>query len=155
MVFSFVFDFKSGEEISYNFISFLKNMGMLLPPVFVLIGLFEVWIKKEMIEKHMGHGSDFTSYIYAILLSSTMVGGIVVALPVAISLFNKGAKPSVIYTFIFAAAICRIPMTFFEASFLGLKFTVIRLLVSLPLIIFASILMGKIFKGIPVGNEPA
>ncbi|MFW5879901.1 MAG: permease [bacterium] len=97
-------------------------MGMLLPPVFILIGLFEVWVKKETIEKHLGKDAGFKSYIYMILLASTMVGGIIVALPVAISLFHKGAKASAIYTFIFASAICRIPMTFFEASFMGLKF---------------------------------
>ena len=143
---SFIFNFQHGKEISFNFISFLKNMGMLLPPVFILIGLFEVWVKKEAIEKHLGKESGFRSYIYMILLSSTMVGGIIVALPVAISLFKKGAKPSAIYIFIFSSAICRIPMTFFEASFMGLKFTCIRLAISLPLILVASILMGKYLK---------
>jgi hypothetical protein len=34
-------------------------------------------------------------------------------------------------------------MTIFEASFLGLKFSIIRLLVSLPLVIFGSMLLGN------------
>ncbi len=148
---SFWIDFKEGETIGYNFLSFSKNMGLLLPPVFILIGLFEVWIKKETIEKHLGDDSGFKSYFFIILLSSTMIGGLIVALPVAISLLNKGAKHSVIYTFLFSSAICRIPMAFFEASFLGLKFTLIRLLVSLPLILIISIVMGRLFK-IPTKN---
>jgi len=37
-------------------------------------------------------------------------------------------------------------MTVFEASFMGVKFTVIRLLVSLPLIILSSVLLGRYLK---------
>jgi len=33
-------------------------------------------------------------------------------------------------------------MTIFEASFMGIKFSAIRLLVSLPLVIISSILLG-------------
>ncbi len=39
--------------------------------------------------------------------------------------------------------ITRIPMTLFEASFLGIKFSLIRLLVSLPLVILSSIWLGE------------
>jgi len=34
-------------------------------------------------------------------------------------------------------------MTIFEASFLGIKFTAIRLFVSLPLVIISSVLLGN------------
>ncbi len=34
-------------------------------------------------------------------------------------------------------------MSIFEASFLGVKFTAIRILVSLPLVILSSILLGN------------
>lgn len=145
-IISLISSYQPGKNITYNFLTFSKNMGLLLPPVFVLIGLFEVWIKKETIEKHLGEKSGIKSYMYMILLSSTMIGGLVVALPIAISLLKKGAKPSVIYTFISSSAVCRIPMTFFEATFLGIKFTAIRLLVSLPLIIAASMFMGRFCK---------
>ena len=65
-----------------------------------------------------------------------------VAFPVAYSLYSKGARLSVIFTYIGAAAICRVPMTIFEASFLGIKFTAIRLLVALPLVVVSSIVLG-------------
>lgn len=42
-----------------------------------------------------------------------------------------------------ASAICRIPMMFFEASFLGIEFTLVRLAVSLPLLVITSVLMGE------------
>jgi len=50
---------------------------------------------------------------------------------------------SIVFTYIGAAAICRIPMTLYEALFMGVKFTAIRLLVSLPLVIITSILLGE------------
>jgi uncharacterized membrane protein YraQ (UPF0718 family) len=65
-----------------------------------------------------------------------------VAFPIAYSLYNKGAKLSIVFTYIGAAAICRVPMTLYEASFMGVKFTMIRLLISLPLVIITSILLG-------------
>ena len=103
-----------------------------------------MWIKRETIEKHLGDNSSWRGYFWAILLSGTTVGGLYVAFPIAAVLYKKGAKLSVIFTYIGASAVCRIPMVIFEASFLGIKFTLIRLLVSLPLIIISSAVMGSI-----------
>ena len=139
---SFIFGFNPGEEIGYNFISFSVDMLKLLPCAFILIGLFEVWVKRETVERHFGEESGIRGYIWAVLLAGTTVGGLYVAFPVAYSLYSKGAKLSVILTYIGASAICRMPMVIFEASFLGIKFTMIRLLVSLPLVIVTSILLG-------------
>ena len=139
---SLILGFNPGKEIGHNFISFSFTILKVLPCAFILIGLFEVWVKKETVEKHLGEKSGVKGYVWAILLAGTTVGGLYVAFPVAYSLYNKGAKLSVIFTYIGASAICRIPMTIFEASFMGLKFTIIRLFVSLPLVIITSILLG-------------
>ena len=50
-----------------------------------------------------------------------------------------------IFTYIGASAVCRIPMNLFELSFMGVKFTAIRLTVSLPLVILSS-LAGPTFE---------
>ena len=52
----------------------------------------------------------------------------------------------VVFTYIGASAICRVPMTIFEASFLGIKFSIIRLLVSIPLVIITSALLSEYLK---------
>lgn len=142
LIFSFLFGFNPGEEIGYNFFSFSVDMLKLLPFAFILIGLFEVWIKRETVERHFGEDSGIRGYIWALILAGTTVGGLYVAFPLAYSLYSKGAKLSVIFAYIGASAICRVPMVIFEASFIGLKFTAVRLLVSLPLVIGASILLG-------------
>ena len=143
LIVSWIFGFNPGKEISDNFASFSVDMLKILPCAFILIGLFEVWVKRETVEKHFGEESGIRGYIWAVLLAGTTVGGLYVAFPVAYALYSKGAKLSVIFTYIGASAICRVPMAIFEASFLGIKFTAIRLLVSLPLVIIASILLGN------------
>lgn len=143
LVVSFILGYNPGKEIAFNFISFLIYMIKILPCAFILIGLFEVWVKKEIIEKHLGEESGIKGYSLVILLAGTIAGGLLVAFPVAYSLYNKGAKLSIVFTYIGAAAICRIPMTLYEASFMGVKFTAIRLLISLPLVIITSILLGE------------
>jgi len=143
LVVSWMFGFNPGKEISYNFGSFSLEMLKILPCAFILIGLFEVWVKRETVAKHFGEGSGIRGYLWGVLLASTTVGGLYVAFPVAYSLYNKGAKLSVIFTYIGASAICRVPMTIFEASFMGIKFSAIRLFVALPLVIMTSILLGN------------
>ena len=143
LIVSFLIEFKPGQQIGLNFSSFALTMLRIVPFAFILIGLFEVWVKKETVEKHLGIESGIRGYLWAILLSGTTVGGIYVAFPVAYSLYKKGARLSVIFTYLSSAAITRIPMAIFEASILGVKFTTIRFLVSLPLIILSSILLEK------------
>ena len=146
IILSFTINYDAGIKIGNNFLKFAIDLFKIIPCAFILIGLFEVWVKKETVEKHLGEKSVFFGYFWVILLASTTVGGLYVAFPVAYSLYKKNARLSVLFTYLGAAAVCRIPMTIFEASFLGLKFTLIRLLTSIPLIIISSILLEYYLK---------
>ncbi len=143
IAYSYFFGIPSGIEIGNNLISFLLYMMKILPCAFILIGLFEVWVSRERVEKHLGHKGGLRGYVWAIILAGTMGGGLLVALPVSSALYKKGARLSVIFTFVGASAIVRIPMTLFEASFLGIEFTAIRWLASIPLIVISSIFLEK------------
>ncbi len=140
---SFLSGFEPGKQIGVNFFTFAKTMMTIIPCAFLLVGLFDVWIRRELVEKHFGEESGWKGYLWAILLAGTVTGGVYVALPVAHSLSKKGAHFGPLFTYIGAAAICRVPMATFEASFLGIKFTAIRFLVSLPLVVLSSFLLGK------------
>lgn len=146
IVVSIIYGIPFGKSVFGNFNQFALDMIKIVPCAFLLIGLFEVWIKKETVEKHLGEDSGLMRYIWAILLAGTTVGGLYVAFPVAYTLYKKGAEPSMIFTYIGASGIFRIPMTVFEISFLGIKFTVIRLIISLPLTVLFSILLGRYMK---------
>ena len=143
LVYSFIFNISPGIEVGNHLISFLTYMLKILPCAFILIGLFEVWISREKVEKHLGHTGGLKGYIWAMILAGTIAGGLMVALPISSALYHKGARLSVIFTFLGASAIVRIPMTLFEASFLGFEFTMIRWLISIPLVILSSILLER------------
>ena len=143
---SFINQFDPGKEIGKNFIEYLIQMVKILPFTFILIGLFEVWVKRETIEKHLGENAGIKSHIWAILLGGTTIGPMIMALPIGSTLYKKGARLSVILTYLGAAAVCRIPMTIFEASYLGVKFTAIRYAASIPLIILSSSILGPMIE---------
>jgi len=143
LLFSFGFGFDPGKKIAVNFASFSLDMLKVLPCAFILIGLFEVWVKRETVERHLGEGSGLAGYLWAVLLAGTTVGGLYVAFPIACSLFSKGARLGVVFAYIGASAICRVPMAIFETSFMGVKFTAIRLLLSIPIVIMTSELLGR------------
>lgn len=145
---SYFINFSLGERMGENFMIFAKDMIKILPPAFILIGLFDVWVSRETIEKNFGQASGIKKYIYSILLAATTVGGTFVAFPVANSLYHKGANYSSIFTYVTAASIVMIPMSIMEASILGLKFTLIRLGISLPFVIISAILLGNYFDSI-------
>ncbi|MCF7920158.1 MAG: permease [Candidatus Cloacimonetes bacterium] len=136
--------FTQGALLWDNLWQYLKTMLMLLPPVFILIGLFEVWVKQETIRKHLGASHGISAWFWLMLLSATTVGGLYVSLPLGYALYKKGARLRLVYGFLGFSTVCRIPMTFFEASFLGLKFTLIRYAVALPLVIISAIFLEKI-----------
>jgi len=139
-------DLSAGKEIGKQALSFGGHILTILPCAFVLIGLFEVWVDKELIETHLGHESGIKGHFWSVALAGTTVGGLYVAFPVAASLYRNGARPAVIFSYIGASGVVRIPMTIFEASFLGIEFSLIRLLVSLPLVLLSAELLAYITR---------
>ncbi len=146
IVFSLVSGYEPGKAIGANFLEFTLSMLKILPGAFILIGLFHVWISRERVEKHLGENSSVLSFLWVLLLAGTTVGGLYVAFPVAFALRDKGAKLQVVLAYLGFAAVCRIPMMIFEASFMGVKFTIVRLLVSVPLVVVASVFLGRYLK---------
>ena len=155
VIVSYLIDFSSGIRIAENSWRFLKSMVTLFPAAFILIGLFEVWIDRSVVESHLGPKSGFLGYFWIIVLACTVMAPLIVALPMAYSLAKKGARLQIVIGFISASTICRIPMTVFEATYLGILFSVVRLLVSIPLVILFSEIIGRLFSKdcLPTGSE--
>lgn len=144
---SFIVDFSIGENIfKEQFYSFFKEMILFLPVMFILIGLGDVWINKEKVEKHIGENSGFTGVMLVILLSMAQVGPLYGAFPVTYLLWKKGASIRNIFIYIGAFSTIKIPMIAFEIGFLGWKFSLLRTIFSLPIIIIISVIMEKILR---------
>ena len=143
---SFITGFEKGQASGFAFIKVLLEMLKILPCAFILIGLFEVWVKKETIMKHLGEDSGIKGYFWALLLAGFSVGGLYVAFPLAETMHKKGASLKVIFAYLGFSGVVRIPMTIFEISFLRIPFTVARLLVTIPIFLLLGIILGTILK---------
>ncbi len=102
------------------------EMFSVLPPIFILLGLLDVWVKKETMVKYMGEKSGLTGALIAFLLGSAAAGPLYAAFPVALVLIKKGSKFSNVLIMIGAWSTTKIPLLLFEASSMGIKFTGLR-----------------------------
>jgi len=139
---SLLFRFEFGLTSGRHFLQFGGEMVKIVPFAFILIGLFEVWVPKHVVERHLGEQAGLRAHLWAVLLAGTTVGGLYVAFPAWAALQRKGPRLAFLFTYIGASGVCRIPMTLFEASFLGIEFTLIRYALAVPLIVLSSELMG-------------
>jgi len=141
---SYFMGFKPGVVIYSNFNQFFIEMISFIPLLFVLIGLFDVWFPKEMIEKHIGKESGVKGIFLVILLAMLQAGPLYGAFPVAYILYKKGASVKNIFIYLGAFSSMKIPMLGIEIGYLGIKFTILRTLISLPLFILIGYIMEKV-----------
>jgi uncharacterized membrane protein YraQ (UPF0718 family) len=103
-------------------------LGMLsvLPPIFVLIGLLDVWVKKETMVKYMGEDSGIVGILLGFFLGAAAAGPLYGAFPVAGIFLNKGSRLANVLIIVGAWATMKIPLLLFEVAAMGFKFTLIR-----------------------------
>lgn len=123
-----------------------EQMLLVIPPVFVLLGLLDVWIPKETMVKYMGEGSGLKGVVLSVLIGSAAAGPLYGAFPVAAVFMKKGVKFSNILIFIGAWSTTKIPMFLFEMAALGTKFAVTRLLVDIPGIILIAVILSRLIS---------
>jgi uncharacterized membrane protein YraQ (UPF0718 family) len=143
---SYLVDFAAGEKIGLNFWIFFKEMILFLPLMFILVGLFDVWVPREKIEKHIGSESGWKGTGLVILLATLQAGPLYGAFPFAYILWKKGCSIRNIFIYLGAFATIKIPMITFEIGFLGLKFSLLRTLITLPVFILIGYLMEWYLK---------
>ncbi|NQU17004.1 MAG: permease [Candidatus Saganbacteria bacterium] len=147
---SLFLNFEPGVNIYSNFSRFFLEMITFLPFMFILIGLFDVWVPKEKIERHIGHGSGIAGTLWVILLATFQAGPLYSAFPVAYLLSKKGASVRNVFIYLGAFSCLKIPMLTFEIGFLGLKFSILRTFFSLLVFVIIGFVMekyvGKEFK---------
>lgn len=141
---SYFVGFTPGVVIYSSFNEFFIEMLSFIPFLFILVGLFDVWVPKETIEKHIGKESGVKGIFLVVLLAMLQAGPLYGAFPVAYILYKKGASVRNIFIYLGAFSSMKIPMLGIEMGYLGIKFTVLRTLISLPLFIIIGYVMEKI-----------
>lgn len=116
----------------------------IVPPIFVLIGLFDVWVPRETIIKLMGEKSGVRGMFLAFLLGAFSAGPTIASFPLAMIMIKKGAKFSNVMFFIMVWSSLKIPILFFQASTIGFKLALIINGTMLIVFIIGAILSDKL-----------
>ncbi len=132
-------------ETSYDY--FLQ-MAMVFPAILILMGLFSVWISKEFVMNHLGENSGLKGIVVSFILGALPTGPMFIAFPMAQALHKKGASYTNIVIFLSAWACIKIPQELVEMQFLGIKFMLARLGITIVFITIMGILINKL-----IGSE--
>ncbi len=138
-----VFPYKSGPVLNISK-NYLLELAIVLPAVMVIIGLFSVWVSKDTVVKYIGSSSGAKGIFFSIVLGMLPTGPIYIAFPMAVALLKKGAKISNIIIFISAWACIKLPQELMEIQFLGIEFTLLRLILTIIFVILMGIIIEKI-----------
>jgi uncharacterized membrane protein YraQ (UPF0718 family) len=125
---------------------YFKEMALILPPVFILMGLLEVWIPKNKIQKWLGEKSGFKGALIAVAIGTLPTGPLYVAFPMTAALIRKGASVLNMVLFLGAWAALKIPQLMVEVKFLGVPFTLLRFGLTLAALLIMGSLMDLAFK---------
>jgi uncharacterized membrane protein YraQ (UPF0718 family) len=134
---------RAGESLR----DFLIEMALVLPPMFVLVGLFEVWVPRAVVERHVGRHSGAAAIPWMVLLATVQAGPLYGAFPVAVGLWRKGCAPRNVFIYLGAFSAMKIPMLTFEVAFLGWSFSLSRTLITLPVFIGVGLVMERLLPG--------
>jgi uncharacterized membrane protein YraQ (UPF0718 family) len=137
---------KSSTKVTLDY---FKEMAIILPPVFILMGLIEAWIPKNKIEKWLGKDSGIKGAIISIALGTLPTGPLYVAFPMTASLLRSGASVNNMVLFLGSWAALKIPQLMIEIKFLGLAFTLLRFTLTLLALILIGFLMDFVLKKSP------
>lgn len=121
-----------------------KEMLSFLPPIFILVGLLDVWVPKETMIRFMGQDSGLKGIGIAFILGSAAAGPLYAAFPIAALLLRKGARLAYVLFFLGAWSSTKLPLLLYETASLGLKFTIIHVGVSIPAFIMIAFLIEKL-----------
>ena len=104
----------------------LLEMLSFLPPIFVLLGLLDVWIDRETMMRFMGDKSGLRGHLLAFALGSAAAGPLYAAFPVVGVLLKKNASMMNVFIFVGAWSTTKIPLLVFESATLGIRFMALR-----------------------------
>lgn len=128
---------------------FAMEMFAILPAVLILMGLFAVWVSRETVMKYLGKSAGLRGVALALFFGALPTGPLYIAFPLAVGLRQKGASLANIAIFLTAWACIKLPQELVELQFLGARFMLARL----SLTILAAVAMGLIIEKIVSPDE--
>lgn len=134
---------------------YIKEMLMIMPVIFVLTALLDLWLPKEKILRYLGEGAGLRGVVLSFVVGSISAGPIYAAFPMCRMLHKKGASIRNIVIILSSWAVIKLPMLLNEAKFLGLRFMVIRWVLTVIAILVFSWISAKLVKDQDLPRPPA
>ena len=126
-----------------NTASNIKEMISVIPPIFILLGLLDVWVDRTTMIKFTGKGSGLRGILISFLLGSAAAGPLYAAFPVATVMLKKGSSIFNVLIFLGAWSTTKIPLLTFEAASLGMRYMLCRLCLSVIGILAIAVIGDK------------
>ena len=135
----FLFNKEKGIEVSKAFYHLVIEIFPFLLVVFALMVLINLYLKMDVLKKHMGKESGIKGWIIAIAAGILSMGAIYMWFPLLKDLIHKGVKPGLVGVFLYNRAI-KLHWLPLMAFYFGVKYVVVLTIVT----IFISVLQGVI-----------
>ena len=132
---------------------YIKEMLMIMPVIFILTALLDMWVPKEKILRYLGKEAKTKGILLSFVVGSISAGPVYAAFPMCVMLHKKGASIRNIVIILSSWAVIKVPMLLNEAKFLGLKFMALRWVLTVIVIIIFSWLTAKIIKDQDIPGE--
>ncbi len=120
----------------------LLKLAPMLAAIFGLIGLFQVFIPAELIERWLGASSSWTALLTGGLLGAVAIGPPVAAFPLAGSMLDAGAWPPAAAAFVVSWISVGVITLPFEAEVFGLRFALSRNAIAFVSALLIGLLIG-------------
>ena len=148
---------RMAAQSASNSIYFIREMLTIMPVIFVLTALLDLWVPKEKILRYLGDGAGVRGILLSFAVGSISAGPIYAAFPMCVMLRKKGASVRNIVIILSSWAVIKVPMLLNEAKFLGLKFMAVRWILTVFAILIFSWLAARMLKneGLPSSEKKA
>jgi len=114
------------------------NFLFTLTPIFICMGLLDVWVERETMLETMGEESGIRGILLSFLFGVVTAVPLYALLPAAGMLLKKGGKLTNILIFVCSCTSMRIPLLLFEVSSMGWRFTITRFIANIFLVIIIA-----------------
>lgn len=142
----FIANSSLGVESIKNSGYYIKEMLMIMPVIFILTALLDMWVPKEKIMQYLGKDSKGKGVFLSFVVGSISAGPIYAAFPMCIMLHKKGASIRNIVIILSSWAVIKVPMLLNEMRFLGPKFMIVRWILTVIAIAIFSWIAAKVIK---------
>ncbi|NLA82564.1 MAG: permease [Clostridiaceae bacterium] len=135
-----------GLDSVKNAAYYLKEMLLIMPVIFVLTALLDLWVPKDKIMRYLGQEAGAKGLVLSFVIGSVSAGPIYAAFPMCVMLHKKGASIRNIVIILSAWAVIKVPMLLNEAKYLGPKFMALRWVLTVLAILVFSWIAARIVK---------